>query len=79
MKLSDNELIEKNVPDKKFIGLIKKLEIVLCVSHLYERKPTTEPMDEKKTITKQSNEIIRNINLLFNNISSIYTVVCFNN
>ena len=26
--------IEKNVPDKKFMGLIKKLETVLCVSHL---------------------------------------------
>ena len=33
-------------------GLIKKLETVLCVSHLYARKPTAEPMDAKKIITK---------------------------
>tara|TARA_B100000029_G_scaffold376676_1_gene371280 strand:+ start:350 stop:478 length:129 start_codon:yes stop_codon:yes gene_type:complete len=40
------------VPDKKLIGLIKKIEIVLCVSHLYERNPTTDPTDEKNIITK---------------------------
>ena len=52
LKLSGSAFIEKNVPDKKFIGLIKKLETVLCVSHLYARKPTTEPIDAKKIITK---------------------------
>ena len=51
-KLSGNALIEKKVPDKKLIGLMKKLDTVLCVSQLYYRKPTTEPIEEKKTITK---------------------------
>ena len=49
---SGKELIEKKVPDIKFIGLIKKFEKVLCVSHLYARNPTTEPIEEKNTITK---------------------------
>ena len=44
--------MEKKVPDRKFIGLIKKLETVLCVSHLYAKNPTNEPIDVKKIITK---------------------------
>ncbi len=51
LKFSGKEFIEKKVPDKKFIGLIKKLDTVLWVSHLYDKKPTTEPKLEKKIIT----------------------------
>ena len=50
---SGKALIEKKVPDRKFIGVIKKLETVLCVSHLYAKKPTNEPIDVKKTITSK--------------------------
>ena len=42
---------------------MKKLEIVLCVSHLYARNPTTEPIDAKK-INKTNNKITKFINKL---------------
>ena len=43
--------MEKNVPDKKFKGVTKKFEKVLCVSQVLNKIPTKHPRQEKKTIT----------------------------
>ena len=40
-------MIEKNVPDKKLIGVIKKSDIALLKSHVKDIKPITAPIDEK--------------------------------
>tara|TARA_B100000963_G_scaffold94640_1_gene81526 strand:+ start:650 stop:793 length:144 start_codon:yes stop_codon:yes gene_type:complete len=46
-------LIEKKVPDKKFMGATKKLENVLCESQESKISPTKQPRQEKKIITKK--------------------------
>ena len=51
LKLSGKYVIEKKVPDKKFKGVTKKFEKVLCVSHVLNKIPTIQPMHEKKIIT----------------------------
>ena len=43
--------MEKKVPDKKFKGVTKKLEKVLCVSHVLNKIPTKQPKHEKNIIT----------------------------
>ena len=43
--------MEKNVPDKKFKGVTKKFEKVLCVSHVLNIIPTKQPKHEKNIIT----------------------------
>ena len=53
LKLSGRQLIEKKVPDKKFIGATKKLENVLCESQELKIIPTKHPRHEKNIITKK--------------------------
>jgi len=43
--------IEKKVPERKFKGVTKKFEKVLCVSHVLNKIPTKQPKHEKKIIT----------------------------
>ena len=43
--------MEKKVPDKKFKGVTKKLEKVLCVSHVLNKIPTKQPKHAKNIIT----------------------------
>ena len=43
--------MEKNVPERKFKGVTKKLENVLCVSQVLNKNPTTQPKQEKNIIT----------------------------
>ena len=53
LKLSGRQLIEKKVPDKKFIGATKKLENVLCESQELKIIPTKHPRHEKNIMTKK--------------------------
>tara|TARA_B100001029_G_C14676902_1_gene242493 strand:+ start:296 stop:427 length:132 start_codon:yes stop_codon:yes gene_type:complete len=39
------------VPERKFKGVTKKFEKVLCVSHVSNKIPTKQPKQEKKIIT----------------------------
>ena len=50
-KFSGKYVIEKKVPDRKFNGVTKKFEKVLCVSHVLNKIPTKQPKHEKKIIT----------------------------
>ena len=44
--------MEKKVPDRKLIGLIKKFETVLCESQLYDKKPVKAPKEENIKIQR---------------------------
>ena len=43
------------MPDKKFNGVTKKFEKVLCVSHVLNKIPTKQPKHEKNIITILNN------------------------
>ena len=57
----DIDSIEKKVPDSKLIGAIIKLKILCCISQVYVKNPTKEPIHPNKRDVKDIYKIKRQI------------------